>query len=504
MRRRPAILLLLALALLFPACGGGDDDEGGTTSPGESTTTTTASGETADTIWYTDWDSGAVARWDVEAGACAGVTPAGLSADLIAVGLGWVWVTDCMGGRLVRLDAASGEVTGRVELGACPSAIAIAFDLVWLALPSDGRIVAVDPESGAIVAEGTSGLDTPVFLASGSLDVAGNTYYWKIDELPVSVGGGNDVASFKIEDAASTYTLLPGKIQGLTVGSAGGNDTAVLVGPPGDGSLDFSDPNYPTTLYQVGMAGASQMGDPLMGFYTYLGAFDGHYVAASKVTSQVVILNGAVIPVPVAGPPGPPVQGPPPPGGDDGGEGSGVWFANRDPEAPGLFFFYPASPPGAFDSPAVPLGCQSDGALLGLGSYAVLSGTDIATQAGLATAMDRQAFPVGPLPTEPIFDTTPEGPRFSSCSVGYESGEGLLNGMEGTTDPGATVVLSIEVGTLLYADLATAVAGDDGRVVIPDFDLDTLTTPIPPGATITVVYVADGNYLGACRLEVET
>lgn len=96
------------------------------------------------------------------------------------------------------------------------------------------------------------------------------------------------------------------------------------------------------------------------------------------------------------------------------------------------------------------------------------------------------------------------GPRFSSCSVGYDSGERLLNGMEGTTDPGATVALSIEVGTLLYTDLATAVAGDDGQVAIPDFDLDDLTTPIPAGATITVVLTADGNDLGACRLEVET
>jgi hypothetical protein len=88
--------------------------------------------------------------------------------------------------------------------------------------------------------------------------------------------------------------------------------------------------------------------------------------------------------------------------------------------------------------------------------------------------------------------------------VGYDSGERLLNDMEGTTDPGATVVLSIEAGTLLYADLSTAVAGDDGNVVIPDFDLDDLTTPIPSGATVTVVLTADGNYPGACRLEVET
>ncbi|MCU0282130.1 MAG: hypothetical protein MUE66_10025, partial [Acidimicrobiia bacterium] len=270
MRRHPAILLLLAIALLLPACGG--DDGSTTAGPGESTTTTTAGGETADTIWYTDWDSGAVARWDVEGGTCAGVTPAGLSADLIAVGLGWVWVSDCLGGQLVRLDVASGEVTGRLDLGACPSAIVIAFNLVWLALPSDGKIIAVNPETGAVVAEGTSSLDTPVFLAAGSLDIAGSTYYWKIDELPVDGGGGNGVVAFKLEDAASTYTQLPGQIQGLTVGHAGGNDTAVLVGPSEGSSLDYADHNYPTSLYQVGMSGASQMGDPLMGFYNYLGA----------------------------------------------------------------------------------------------------------------------------------------------------------------------------------------------------------------------------------------
>jgi len=119
-----------------------------------------------------------------------GVTQAGLSADLITAGLGWVWATDCTGGQLVRFDVQTGEVTGRLNLGSCPSAIAIAFDLVWPALPSDGTIVTVDPESGAIVAEGTSGMDTPLFLAAGSLDVAGNEYYWRLDELPVSVGSG--------------------------------------------------------------------------------------------------------------------------------------------------------------------------------------------------------------------------------------------------------------------------------------------------------------------------
>jgi len=141
-------------------------------------------------VWYTDWNTGALARWDIPSGTCPGVTQAGLSADLITAGLGWVWATDCTGGQLVRFDVQTGAVTGRLNLGSCPSAIAIAFDLVWLALPSDGTIVAVDPESGAIVAEGTSGMDTPLFLAAGSLDVAGNEYYWRLDELPVSVGSG--------------------------------------------------------------------------------------------------------------------------------------------------------------------------------------------------------------------------------------------------------------------------------------------------------------------------
>jgi len=193
---------------------------------------------------------------------------------------------------------------------------------------------------------------------------------------------------------------------------------------------------------------------------------------------------------------------PPPPGSD--GHGSGVWVGSRDPAAPALFYFDPADPPVTFDAPSVAPACQGDGAPLGLWYYTVLSAADVSTQAALASQTDRSAFPMDPFPTQSILDTTPEGPRFSSCSVGYEKGQRLLNGMEGTTDPGATVALSIEVGTLLYADLATAVAGDDGNAVIPDFDLDTLTTPIPAGATITVVLTADDNYSGACRLEVET
>ena len=80
----------------------------------------------------------------------------------------------------------------------------------------------------------------------------------------------------------------------------------------------------------------------------------------------------------------------------------------------------------------------------------------------------------------------------------------MLTGMEGKTEPGATVALTIEVGTLLYDQLATTTAGDDGSFTLPDFALDDLTTPIPAGATITVVLTADGNYGGACRIDVET
>ena len=502
MRRRPAILLLLALALVVTACGG-DDGEAATTVPGESSTAAAPGGEPAEAVWYTDWDAGVVARWNLASNSCDGVTEVGLSADLIEVGLGWVWVTDCMGGQLVRLDVETGEVTGRFDLGACPSSMALAFDLVWRALPELGAIVAVDPETGAIVAEGTSDLDTVIYLAAGSLHAAGNTYYWRIDEVAVSGGGGNDVWSFKVEDVASTYTQLPGQVQSLavSVSGGGGNDAAVLVGPPPDGqtSSDYSDPNYPTQFYNVGPGGATAHGDPLMGFYNYLAIVDGHYVATSKVVHYGLVANGAQVQVPFQVP-GKPAQGPPPPGGDPDG-GPFVWIPQREP---GNIVVFPVNDPPQNPVPAAQPQCMLDGQPVSLWYMQVFNQGAAEYQASLAAQMDRSAFPIGPFPTESVFDTRPEGPGFSSCAVGYDGGERLLNDMEGTTDPGATVVLSIVFGDLLYADLATAVAGDDGTFTLPDLDLDDLTTPIPAGSTITVVYTADGFDLGSCELEVDT
>jgi hypothetical protein len=508
MRRHPAILLLLTLALAMAACGG-DDSAGttGTSGPaGASTTGTSAGAEgTAAVAWYTDRGTGAVARWNLTTGSCDGITQAGLSADLMAVGLGWVWVTDCTGSQLVRLDITTGEVTGRVNLGSCPSALAIAFDLVWVALPSDGKIVAVDPVSGVIVAEGTSDLDAPMLLAAGSLHITGSTYYWRLDEVAVNTGGGGDVWEFKLEDAAATYTQLPGQALGLAVSASGGNDTAgVLVGPPADGqtSTDYSDPTYPSQLYDVGSSGAIPHGDPLAGFYSYLGAFDSHYVATSKVTGKVVVANGAAVPIPVGAPPGPPVGGPPPPGDGDGG--TGVWVGSRDPEQPGLWYITVTDPPASLRAPQITLDCQSGGETLGLWDLIVLSRADIAGQQALADAMDRTAFAQDPFPEAPVTPTVPTGPRFDSCSVGYEHAARLLNGMEGKTVPGATVVLSIEFGTLLYDELATTVADTDGSFTLPDFDLDDLTTPIPAGSAITVALTADGYYEGACRIDVSS
>jgi hypothetical protein len=142
---------------------------------------------------------------------------------------------------------------------------------------------------------------------------------------------------------------------------------------------------------------------------------------------------------------------------------------------------------------------------MGLAYYAILSADDVARQAALADGMDRAAFPVEPIPGAPVTPTAPTGPGFDMCSVGYESSGRLLTGMEGKTEPGATVVLSIEYGTSLYADVATVVAGDDGTFTLLDVSVDDLGPPAPPAdATITVVFTADGNNDRSCRLEVET
>jgi hypothetical protein len=383
--------------------------------------------------------------------------------------------------------------------------LAIAFDLVWVTLPQLGTLVGIDPESGAIVAEGTSDLDTPLMLAAGSLHVAGDGYYWRVDELAVSAGGGNDVWGFKLEDAAATYTQLPGQALGLAVSAGGGNDMAsVLVGPPPgeQGTADYTDPAYPTQYYAVGSSGAFPQGDPLTGFYNYVTAVDGHYVASSKVTGKVVVANGAAVPVPVGAPPGPPVGGPPPPGVDDGS--AGVWVGGRDPEQPGLWYFDVANPPAALGEPQVALGCRIGGTPVGLAYYTVLSAGDVAEQAGRAATMDRNAFAQDPFPEAPVISTLPNGPGFNMCSVGYENAARLLNGMEGKTEPGAKVVLSIEFGDLLFDQLGTVTAGADGTFSLPDFDLDDLPTSIPAGATITVVLTADGFSAGACRIDVDT
>ncbi len=471
----------------------------------------------AEQLWYTDWEAGVVARWDLVADAPLGVTQVGLSADLIDVGLGWVWVTDCMGGQLVRMDIASGEATGRIPVADVPRTWPSPSTSSGWRCPGRARSSAVHPETGDIVAEGTSDLDTIVFLEAGSLDAAGSTYYWKLDEVDPKVAGrpwSGDVWHFKIEDVAAVQAKTDGPILGLSGPSGSGNDPALLVGPPPGGPA-FDDPAYTTQLMVVGPDGTLLVqGSPWAGFYGYLGAVGGHYLGFSKLGLPVVVSTGMTtvqVPMPSAGHP---IPAPPPDLGQPPGQ-TYYWKVDELDSGPG-----PSVPWAWVGQPepgnvvAIPIGQlnpspvvvaspvnQFAGQPVGLWNVIVLGGNQIAKQAGLAAAMDPALFPLGIIPDDP---TTPEGPRFSSCSVGYDSGERLLNGMEGTTDPGATVALSIEVGTLLYTDLATAVAGDDGQVAIPDFDLDDLTTPIPAGATITVVLTADGNDLGACRLEVET
>jgi len=520
MRRHPAILPLLALALIVVACG---DDDGATTdsSAGVASTTTGAGGasttttaaattESASAVWYTDWDAGLVGRWDLAPNSCAGVTEVGLTADLIEIGLGWVWVTDCRGGLLVRLDIETGEVTGRVSVGACPSAMVLAHGLVWLALPSLGKVVGIDPETGAVVAEGTSDLEPPVYLAAGSLEVAGPTYYWRVDEVAPNVPGGanwqGSVWSFRLD----TYLVeadFGGKIQGL---ATGGNGVLVLVGPPADGTHDYTDPDYPTQMYNLDLQGnAVPFGSPLMGYYNYLTAVDHHFVATSKMSPFALVSNAAVAQVPVQMA-GKPVLGPPPPNAPSGagsangtsGQDPWVWIPQREP---GNIIVFPVNDPPENPVPAVEPACTLEGTRLGLWYALVISERQSDEQATLAKAMDRGAFPMDPIPDEPITPTVPSGPRVPSCGLSYSSGDRVLTDLKGTADPGATVVLSIFVADQLYTDVATTVADDDGAFTLPDVSLDDLGPPAPPiGAELTVMFTADGNQSGACNIDVQT
>jgi hypothetical protein len=511
MRRRPAILLWLALALLIPACGGGDDDGGGTTSTADD------GGVLAEQLWYTDWEAGVVARWDLAADAPLGVTEVGLSADLIDVGLGWVWVTDCMGGQLVRMDIASGEVTGRIPVGGCPSDMAIAFDLVWLALPGQGTIVAVHPETGAIVAEGTSDLDTVVFLEAGSLDAVGDTYYWKVDEVDPKVNekpwaGG--VWKFKIEDAAANQTQAGGPILAMTGPATSGNDAALLVGPPPGGPTEFDDPAYTTQLMVVGPDGKLLVkGGPWQGFYNYLAASGGWVVGISKMALPAMVTNGTTtVQVPLQSP-GSPAADPPP----DPLQVSPTYYwkvdeLNDTPPGSAPWMWVPQHEPG--NVVAIPLGQanpvpvvvatpvnQFAGQPVGVWNIVVLGGNQIGNQAGLAAAMDPSLFPVGIIPDD---HTGPGGPRFSSCSVGYERMRRAIVGLEAAIDPGSKVLLSARVGEVEYPSLGTATADDTGKVVFPELLLDDLTPSVPAGAVVIVVYTPEGSPGSACELEVET
>ncbi|MBN2114161.1 MAG: hypothetical protein JW785_08555, partial [Acidimicrobiia bacterium] len=446
MRRHPAILLLLALALVVVACG--DDDGGATdssaglastsTAAGGASTTTTAAAttESASAVWYTDWDAGLVGRWDLASNSCAGVTEVGLSADQIQIGLGWVWVTDCRGGLLVRLDAATGEVTGRISVGACPSTMLIAHGVVWLALPSLSKVIAVDPESGAVVAEGTSELEPPVYLAAGSLDVAGSTYYWRVDEVEPNLPGGpnwqGSVWSFSLD----TYVVdadFGGQIQGLAAGSGG---VSVLVGPPADGTHNYTDPAYPTQMYTMDPQGnIVPVGAPFAGYYNYLAAFGGHYVATSKVSPFALVGNPGVTQVPVQMP-GPPVLGPPPPGGTTGtstsGQGPWVWIPQR---GPGNIIVFPVNDPPMNPVPAFSPACTLGDEPLAVWDIAVTTPTYTNQQQALASAMDSGAFPVDRIPDEPVTPTVPSGPRVPSCGLSYSSGDRVLTDLKGTADP---------------------------------------------------------------------
>jgi hypothetical protein len=496
MRRRPPVLLLLTLSLLVAACGSG---AAGPASGSTTTATTSVTGSTtsqpAQKVFYTDFDRALLARWDIAGGSCDGMTTVGLSAGEVAVGLGWIWVTDCAGEQLVRFDIQTGEVTGRLDLGACPTDMVITEGYVWLALPELGEVVAVDPETGAIAAVGTSSIDSPIYLAVGSLHVAGHTHYWRVDDF--GFGTGDLPWDFNL-DQMPVQAEASGRIQAL--GASQGGGTGLLVGPGVDASTPYDDPNYPTTLYSVGSHGSlTQVGDPLMGYYGNLGVFDHTYLATSTIAGYGQVRDGLQATIPLVQP-GRPVAGPPPPGGAGGQPW--VWIVQRQTGDPSLVAFPMSDLPSGTPQPAVSPACQADGSTVDAYCAVVLDQSEIARQAGLAAQMDRGAFPMVPFPTATTAPTG--GPRVSSCSASYSSSSRTVSGLKATTDPGTTVLLTMQVGDTVYPFLGSAVAGADGQAAFPDLSLDDLTPAVPAGAKVTVIYTPEGFPDNTCTLDIQS
>jgi hypothetical protein len=73
-------------------------------------------------------------------------------------------------------------------------------------------------------------------------------------------------------------------------------------------------------------------------------------------------------------------------------------------------------------------------------------------------------------------------PRVSSCSASYSSSGRTVSGLKATTDPGATVLLAMQVDHTVYPFLGSAVADADGLAVFPDPSSTTSPPPSPPGS----------------------
>ena len=506
MRRRPAILLLLALALVIPACGGGDDDAGGTTRagrgrrrgdrPSNSGTPTGRQGSSPAGTW---WPTPPL-----------GVTQVGLSADLIDVGLGWV-VGHRLHGRPV---GAAGRADGRGHRPHPPGRLPLGHGhrlrprSGW-PCPSEGKVVAVDPETGTSSRKAPRTSTPSSSWRRGRCDAAGSNYYWKVDEVSPARAPGAEPWQFKIRGRRHH----PGPVRRPDPGAGGGHHRG------GQRHRRWSVPRRArtgrTTTIPAIPRPSSRSWD------------DGSHPAGGRSPDGLLQLPGghrrSLCRPPrrlgrhVADPqrrgerrcpwrPSPACRCRAPRRRADPGFGPGVWVGYGDPPGTRRGLLRSGEPPVSFDaSSPSPLAARSTTPCSGSWSYARAE-RGRHRHAGRPGGRDGSAPPSPWAPSRPTRSSTPglRAPASRLAASATSGADHLLNGMEGTTDPGTTVRSASRSATPALHRPGHGSGRRRREVHLPRLDLDDLTTPIPAGATITVVLTGDGNDLGACRLEVET
>ncbi len=488
MQGRHLLAGILALALVMAACG--DDDGGATTAAATgstttgptateaTTTTTTVEPEQPCVLWYTDFSTGTLTKYDLCAAECGATTQIGTSATLVDIAFGSVWVVDCFASQLVRVDVDTNEVTGRINVPGCPSDMLLADSAIWLALPDLPGLMEIDPYTGEAISTIVTD-EPPLSLHIGSLWIGFPSMLAWTTEAIHAVGE----AALHGFDTQSVPAAGP-------VNSIDGDPIYVESIPAAGEGEEMS------RISSIDEAGSVAQLAELPGYYKSALLYDDHFIAIGPHVNNVHVgmtdgSGGTDIPVtePYAMEKGRSGGGGNPPGvrppvGPAGGPGQPVVIANKACDV----WFWPGA---SYDELAPQGNCQCHWEpKSALTDVTAATYTRVAAEIAFASTLGAAGFPMDEPEAQP--GQAASGPRCSSVGYGLQNHGRTIVEPYSVWEENGEPVAGLQVALYLssgdwYQQLYSGLTDEDGRVDFEgEYNLDEIDGAPGPGSTVTI------------------